>query len=283
MSTIDCHALVFAADTARYPFARNTPPPEPGELDACTEADKLGEALASGSISGAVLVQRSRLYDFDNTLICDLAMGDPRLRALVSVDGRRPASLAEARRLLALPGVAGLRMMEPEKSGTLDWLAGEHARGVWSIAADAGAIVDVHVFPWNRTPGLAQLASLLRDFPGVPVLLDNLGNGPVENGAPDFRLDAAAASVIDCPQLMLKFSEMTLGRIERAGLDLSATLAQLARRVGAERLLWGSDILPPKRSLAEAAERAVATTAALPAAEQRAILSGNAARLFGLA
>jgi predicted TIM-barrel fold metal-dependent hydrolase len=282
-AVIDCHALVYAADTARYPFAADAAPVEPADLDNCTEANALRDTLVTGAMAGAVLVQRNRFYGFDNTLICELAAGDPCLRALVSVDSRVRESLAEARRLLVLPGVAGMRLMEPEKGGNLDWLAGEHARALWTAAAAAGAVVDVHVFPWNRIEALALLGELMGAFPQVPVLLDNLGNGPIESGAPDCGLDAALDPVIDRPQLTLKFTEMTLGRIESADLEPAAAIGEVARRVGAERLAWGSDLLPPQRTLAEATARGVAATEALREEDRQAILSGTAMRLFGFA
>jgi predicted TIM-barrel fold metal-dependent hydrolase len=277
MAAIDCHALVYAADTARYPLAPDAPPSQPAELETCTEAAALGAALDAGALTGAVLVQRNRFHGFNNALICDLAAHDARLRAIVSVDSRTPDAAAHARRLLALPNVSGLRLMEPEKGAGLDWLDGAHARAVWAAAADSGALVDVHVFPWNRDAGLAVLTGLVRDFPGLRVLVDNLGNGPIEDGAPDFGLDH---TVIDLAQVTLKFSEMTLGRIERAGLAAADVLSAVVARVGAERLVWGSDLLPPQRSLAEAAARAAA---ALPVTQRDAVLTGNAARLFGFA
>lgn len=280
MSAVDCHALVYAADRARYPFAGDAPPLQPGELEACAEAGDLAAAIASRALSRAVLVQRNRFYGFDNALICDLAASDARFRALVSVDSRAPAGPDQARRLLALPGIAGVRLMEPEKGAALDWLDGEHARAVWSLAADAGALVDVHLFPWNRAEGLARLAGLLGDFTGTAVLLDNLGNGPIESGAPDWGLDAALDGVADSPRLTFKFSEMTLGRLDRAGLDPAGALAAIVGRLGADRVVWGSDVLPPGRSLADAAGRAAAATALLSATDRHAVLAGNAARLF---
>lgn len=283
MSAVDCHALIYAADAARYPFDPGAPSLQPDELVASTEATSLGDALSSGTIAEAVLIQRNRFYGFDNTLICDLAASDPRLRALVSLDSRTLESAAQARRLLALPGIAGLRLMEPEKGAPLDWLAGEHARALWSAAADADALVDVHVFPWNRIAALGLLGALMDAFPQVPVLLDNLGNGSIESGPPEWGLDAALGTVIERPQLTLKFSEMTLGRLERAGLDAAQAIGEVVQRAGAERVAWGSDLLPPQRSLAEAAGRAAAATGALAPEDQQSVLSGNARRLFGFA
>lgn len=278
MRPFDCHALVYAADSARYPFAPDAAPLQPGELDTSIEADALAAALDAGALAGAVLVQRNRFYGLNNRLICDLAARDSRLRALVSVDSRTSHGVADGRRLLALPGVVGVRLMEPQKGAALEWLAGEHARALWAVAADTGALVDVHVFPWNRDEGLALLAGLVRDFPGVRVLLDNLGNGAIEAGAPDYGLDAAVTRLSEHPQVRFKFSEMTLARIDRASLDPSTVLAGIVGHVGAERLLWGSDLLPPDHSVADAAERAAA---ALPPDHRDAVLAANARRLFG--
>ena len=283
MIVLDAHALVLSADRMRYPFAGDAPPPQPGELEACTEVAGLRQALADRAPAGAVLVQRNRFHGHDNSLICDLAAASPALRALCSVDARRADAGAMARHWLEARGAHGLRFMEPEKGSDLGWLAGDAARDAWRAAAERGAVVDVHVFPWNRVEALAALAGLLRDFPDMPVLLDNLGNAAIEAGAPDFGIDAALRGVIDHPRLTLKFSDMTVQRAGRAGLEPTDIVARFAALVGAERLAWGSDVLPAGVDLGMAVEHAIGATAGLDEASRWAVLHDNVAALFGFA
>lgn len=282
MKVMDCHALVVGEDLARYPYGEGVPPLKPGEMDGFTDVSALHEQIFRDDCAGGVLVQRGRNYGFDNALICDLAAENPKLRALCSVDMSRADCAEIARRTLARANVAGLRLMEPAKGCDLAWLSGENARNIWKIVADTGAIMDVHVFPWNRVDGLAALADLLQAFPQIPVLLDNLGGIGVENGAPDFGIDPLLEKIADYRQVTLKISEMTIGRLEKAGLESSAAVARIVSLVGAERLIWGSDILPSGMSLGDAGQRAVAATSGLKSQAQESVLYRNGQRLFGI-
>lgn len=279
---IDCHVLIASADQLSFPLAPGIGPLRPGELEGSLSPEQMRQSLQARAPVAAVLVQRGRFYGFDNRLVAQAATEGENLRAICAVDARLPDAAMAARHWLGQPNVSGIRMMEPEKGAHLDWLAGDHALGVWQAAADTGALVDVHVFPWNRAAALPELARLLRRFPQVRVVLDNLGNGPVETGAPDFGIDALMLrEFADAPQLSFKFSEMTLDRLDGAGLDHATAIARHAALLGAERLLWGSDIIPPGMGLADAAMRAQQATAGLGLASRRLILSGNAERLFG--
>jgi len=281
LAIIDCHALVVSTDTARYPIAEDGPPPAPQDWAGCTSAEALMEALGAGVVSGAVLVQRNRFYGFDNGLICDLAAASPALRAICSVDARRDEAATDARDWIARRGASGIRFMEPSRGSDPSWIDSAAARGVWRVAADEGAIVDVHAFPWNRAMVLPVVRAMARKFPGLPILLDNLGNPSLQDGAPDFGLDAALAALADCPALTLKFSAMTLARLARTGLDPAAAMARFARAFGPDRLIWGSDLLGEDETLRDAATRAMRATDALGSAAQDAMLHGNAVRLFG--
>ncbi|MBN8829140.1 MAG: amidohydrolase [Sphingomonadales bacterium] len=281
MDIIDCHSLVVSPDRTRYPFAAEAPPPSPGELENCLDVSGLWAALQARTLSGAVLVQRNRFYGYDNRLICDLVRCSPALRALCSVDGRRPDCAAFAETLIARDGAFGLRFMEPEKGADLAWLAGDHARAAWRVAADLGAIIDIHVFPWNRTEALTALLPLLDSFGQVPVLLDNLGNGPVGADVEDFGIDDLLRRIIAHPNVTHKVSDMTISRIEKAGLNPALWMERFAKLAGAERLVWGSDVLPAGRDLAQAAARALSATATLSTGDQRAVLRDTAARIFG--
>lgn len=280
---LDSHALVVSRDLDRYPPAPDAAPPAPGELEGAMDAGGLIAALDRGTLGGALLVLRNRFYGHDNALILDLAATDPRLRALCAVDGRAGDAEALGRDLLGRPGVAGLRFMEPEKGcDPMLWIGGDRVERLWRLAADRGALIDVHVFPWNRAAALPIVTALAARYPAVPVLVDNLGNGAIEAGAPDYGIDDGLRTLVAHDGVRLKFSDMSIARIERAGLAPADVIARHAALVGPERLFWGSDVLPPGRTLGEAAARAHAATASLDHAERALVLGGNAAALLGM-
>lgn len=274
---IDTHVLIASSDLAAFPVAEEV---DPRELTDSPKYPDVAALLDRGSLAGAVLVQRGRQYGFDNRLICAVAAADPRVRAICAVDGRNETCGDEAKRLLTLPGVAGLRLMEPAKGADLKWLCGPGATEAWRAAAECGAIMDVHVFPWNRATALPELARLAGEFPEVPVLIDNCGNIAVEEGAPRFGIDPLLERAAQRSQVSLKFSSMTLARLGKAGLHPGEAVAAFAVCFGAERLCWGSDVLAAGLTLEQAAEQARQAVSGLPAEKAEAILSGNAQALF---
>ena len=241
-----------------------------------------GSTPGISSLSGAVLVQRGRTYGYDNRLICDLAAHGTAIRAICSVDTRDPRAGSEAHRLLALPGVAGLRLMEPAKGVPLDWLDGPGARDIWREVNDHCAVIDVHVFPWNRAVALPRLAMLARDFPALTIIIDNLGNPTVDQGPPRFGIDDHLLHLVDCEQVHFKISAMVLDRIEAAGHDPALALASSVGLLGAERLCWGSDVLGPGLGLADAIDQALDATSLVSAQDAAMVLSGNARRIFAI-
>ncbi len=278
-SVIDSHLLIASRDLARFPLAAGV---DPAEIEGSPGRREINALLDGRELAGAVLVQRGRQYGYDNALICAAAAADPRLRAVCAVDGRSDDCGDVARDLLARPGVVGLRLMEPEKGASLDWLCGPGARDAWRAAADAGAVMDVHVFPWNRLAGLEELEKLLAEYSGLRVVLDNLGNPALEDGPPDFGVDDALVRVAGHRQVTLKVSAMSFARASKAELEPAALLEAMVARFGASRLCWGSDVLlggaTPESAIAEARQAA----AGLSDKDAAMVLSSTARALFDL-
>jgi len=277
IAPLDTHALIASRDFAAFPLA---PGVDPKELADAPLSENVADLLDGAELSGAVLVQRGRHYGFDNRLICAVAASDPRVRAIGAVDGRDAACGAEARKMLGLPGVVGLRLMEPEKGANLAWLSGPGALDAWRAVADHGAVMDVHAFPWNRAAVLAALQALLKDFSDLQLVLDNCSNIALEDGPPDYGIDHALARIAECDRVTLKVSAMSFTRLRKAGLDVSEALAALVARFGAEKLCWGSDVLATGATLEPAVQEARNAVATLPRAQAEAVLAGNAQRIF---
>lgn len=275
VQVIDGHLLVATRDCVNYPPLAGV---TEAELATATEALRLDNLLGQ-LMTGAVLVQRGRTYGHDNRLICDLAAADPRLRAICSLDTASEDAGAEAARLLALPGVAGLRLMEPGKGAPLDWLT---RREIWRAVAEVDAVMDVHVFGWNRDAALPLLATLLDEFPAVPVVIDNLGNPPLEQGPPSYGLDAPLLALFEREQVTAKISAMSFARADNAGHDPALLLATCVGQLGPDRLCWGSDVLAVGQTLPEAVQQMLEATLLIAPNDAAMLLAGNTRRIFGL-
>lgn len=277
ISPIDTHLLIASTNRAAFPPA---PGADLAELALQLQPKNISRMLDDGVMTGAVLIQRGKTYGFDNTLICATAAADHRLRAICAVDGRREDCGEIAGELLDQRGVVGLRMMEPEKGANLDWLSGPGALAAWGEVADRNALMDIHVFPWNRAAALCSLEALIGEFPDVRIILDNVGNVSVEEGAPSYGVDAPLTKIAEREGVSLKLSAMTFSRLRKAGHEPSEALAAFVSRFGAERLCWGSDVLAPKTNLTDAVEDARAASGCLSAKAAELFTSGTARRLF---
>jgi predicted TIM-barrel fold metal-dependent hydrolase len=278
----DAHALIRSDDPARYPFQPLGPPLEQREREQGVTDAQLLEALDVSRIERAVLVQRARLYAYDNRYICDAAHRHPtRLQYVCQVDPAAGDAAQQARDWITR-GAAGVRLMEPMKGADLTWLDGAGARAVWQIACDEGVPVSVHFFPWNRAAGLAVLARRLKEAPPRALVLDSLAGTAVDTGPPDYGMDDALRAVLGFPQTHLKLTGMTLARLATAKLSADALVARLTAEIGAARLLWGSDVLAPGQTHAGVVTQMTQATAQLSERDRGQLLHGTAAALYPL-
>jgi L-fuconolactonase len=126
--------------------------------------------------------------------------------------------------------------------------------------------------------GLPVLRAMLERFPAVPVVLDHAGNPPWEEGPPWYGL----GPLLDLAPLNLhvKLSTVNLQRLAAAGVPAERIIALLVERLGAARLLWGSDLPHTPGPLDGMLAAMRAAIAALPTADQDQILGGTALRLY---
>jgi L-fuconolactonase len=279
---LDAHALIRSDDPARYPFQPLGPPLEPREREQGVTDTQLLAALDASHIERAVLVQRARLYAYDNRYVGDAAHAHPtRLQFVCQVDAADRDCVQQARDWIAR-GAVGVRFMEPTKGSDLAWLDGAGARAVWQVTCDEGVPISVHFFPWNRAAGLAILARRLQEMSPRALVLDSLAGTAVESGPPDYGVDDALRAVLGFRETHLKLTAMTLARLATAKLPAEALVTRLAAEVGAARLLWGSDVLGPGQIYGSVVAQIVQATAALSDRERAQVLHGTAAALFPL-
>lgn len=278
---IDSHALVAALGNTHWPLAPDAPPPSPAEQAGERTTTALLDDMESSDVGRAVLVQRNRYYGYDNGYICDAFRAAPdRLRMVCAVDGLSPACATQAESWLSRDGTVGIRFMEPAKNAPLDWLGSAHARAAWAVAATRGAIVQVHLFPWARSAAIPVLLELIAQFPDLDVVIDNLSNIDLATGAPLFGMDDGFSALADCGRVHMRVTTLGLHRAQVAGVDLATAMTALAQRLGPERLLWGTDIIPAGMDYAGAVALALQSTSTLAEGDRARILHDNAARLF---
>ena len=278
---LDSHALAVASDRAAYPLSANSAPVSDAERMCERDCERLLMDLAALGGNELVLVQRNRYYGYDNRYISDAAAAHAiRVRAVCAVDSFAADCGLEARRWLSRPGVAGIRFMEPFKGAPFNWLEGAYARDAWRAAVELGALVQVHFFPWARTEGIKKVHALLAEFPVRAVIMDNLTNIDMSDDTNDYGMDEAFRSLLNHPAVHFRFTTLGLHKCTATRVDPAAAIRAIAGQCGAERLLWGSDILPPGLNYVDAVRLGREAVALLSTAAGADILCTTAQRLF---
>jgi predicted TIM-barrel fold metal-dependent hydrolase len=262
---VDTHTHVVADDAARYPLD-----PRPGAGSWFREAPYTVEALLgqmdAARVDRAVLVQAVSAYQHDNRYVVDSARAHPgRCASVACLDLALPDAAEQLRRLALEHGVRGLRWW------ALDGQPLGEPRAVWDELARLGLPVVVTLFD-DR---LEELLALVPSLPPVPIAIDHCAFADLSAGVPDV-LAALAAQ----PTVHWKVSTIVLDGLIEHG-DVRDGVAELSRRLGADRLLWGSDFSQTlDRPYADLAELARHAAEKLDADARAGFLGANALRLW---
>jgi len=217
----DTHAHVVAADTARYPFAR-----ERSYTPAAASVAQYFAMLDALRLTRGVLVQIS-VYGTDNRLmLATLAQAPERLRGVAVVT---PAVTdAQLDHMHAL-GVRGVRINTQLKGG----VGREHMHALARRIQRLG---------WHMQflMHASEIRSALRDLARLPVpcVLDHMGG--IDAHAQPALIDDVATLMRDHGWWVKLSGAYRLGHTT-AQRDVIADMVRRLIRVSPDRCLWGSD------------------------------------------
>jgi L-fuconolactonase len=278
----DSHAHLISGDLQRYPPTAHLAALPAADLQRPFAVEQLLADMDAQGVVRAVLVQRSSIYGYDNSYVCDAAQrSSGRLCAVAAIDACDPHASEHLTHWVSERGAAGIRLMEPHRGADLSWLASENALALWDVAQARGVAVCVHFFRWNRDAGMAALTRILERWPHLTVVIDHLSNAPVESGAPHFGVDEPLRALMSFPHVYSKFTTIPLGFLAREGIDAAPLIDHVVSSFGAQRLMWGSDVTQSKGSYAYMVELARRATSALTEGERMQVLYGTAAQVYG--
>jgi predicted TIM-barrel fold metal-dependent hydrolase len=236
----------------------------------CT-VDTFAEAVEAGPVDAAVLVQAAGPYGDDNRYLIDAVAAHPkRFVAGVIVDPcAHPDPAEQLRTLAGNPHVLGVRLFHIPRPSR-PWLAGPLGDALVDTAAELGLSISICCL----ADDLPEVARQLDRRSDLAMALDHCGFVDFSDPTPLWELATR-------PNLHVKFTP-TCAEIAGPAEDPRRLLELVVGRLGANRVLWGSD-WPQHRAYptyAEAVDHAVSWTAGLDAAEQAAVLGGNVMRLW---
>jgi L-fuconolactonase len=295
----DTHAHVLSADRETYPYG----PLRGGVVVPVTPVvfpvEQLVEQMAACGVDRACLVQRATLYGYDNSYALDAAAQYPaRFAPIVVLDALEPDSAASLARLAAARKLAGLRLVASTMSEhETDWLDGPSVLQFLATASALQLPVTVIIYRLNNAAGRAALARVARHFPDLTFLVDHVGlphpsnpemkfaaaNGldyTIPAGA-DFGVAEYLTDLAALPNMHFKVTDINFDRLEEGGLDSARFVRVLADALGADRLLWGSDVGQSPAPYAEKVARLRKSAALLNDDERAGFFGGNANRIYG--
>lgn len=289
----DTHIHLISENLARYPRVKGEVPaggapgggPPPGASvqqgkphPIPTRDHVLGWWDAAHVESGAP-VQKKGTYGYDNSYILDASDATPaRMAPVVVLDANDPATAGQVDRLARERGLAGVRLTGPRDDFT--WLSSPTALDTWGVAARHGLVIDLmYVVPGFHAPALDEIARLAGLYPQVRVVLDHLGWPPVA-GAPDFGIDATFARRVAARNILFKLTTINLDMLEEAHIPAPGFVAQAVTMLGADRVMWGSDMGNTAGTYEEMVARILSATATLPPGDRARVLHDTGKRTF---
>ena len=266
--------------------------------DVDTSAEGLVALMDAHEIGQVCAVQRAFIYGYDNSYILDAARAYPdRITPVLVVDATDASTPSLLRRLADGQRLGGIRLSAPRANPfSLDWLESPAAMETWQVAEELRLPVAVIFFRTHRERAISALARIAGRFPGVPVVIDHVGvpHGTIYDGeyvaapesefhpegAPNFDLDELVRGLADIRNMFFKVTSINFRRLTAAGIPTASFVRHLADVLGADRLMWGSDVgqtLGPYGPKADAARLAASE---LSPAERVAFLRDTGARLY---
>lgn len=280
---VDAHAHIFSH------VCRKVAPPR--FADGRFPVERLLEEMNSAGVDRALLVQNPTIGEINEEIITAVRDHPDRFAGVMQVDPRDPAAAKKVEAIVCGTRLGTLKLEMSEEWGwsgihpgirltepSMDALWGVVSRHSLKVIIDPGAIGN----PGYQVEEIDLLSSHYRN---VTFLLEHLGYlQPQDESNPaalERRLKLLKLAEKENVYLGFSATGALLGE-EYPCPKSSSLLKEAAALVGAEKILWGTDvpITLCRYQYAQMIDVVRKETPELSATERAAILGGNAARLF---
>jgi len=237
-------------------------------------AEQLLQWMLELDIDRIAAVQNQTLYGFDNTYLLDSAEIYPaQISPVVIIDATRKDSAMFLRNIVASRGVAAIRLEGVMASdGSFPWIASDLALEIWQVAAETGIVLDLLYLPDTHSrAALRAIVALAEKFPSVRMSLDHMG-WPRKEGAPAFGIDAEYAKVAQHKNIYFKFTSVNIDDLAGENVPVDQFLLRAAQILGADHLMWGSDLGADNEPYAQLVARGRAAATLLSPDDQQKVM-----------
>lgn len=271
MLIVDTHTHVIIKTNPRYPYVETLPWVKTHAIDF----EQLLQRQDEAGVQKAVLVQALHGHAYDNRYTLDCAARFPgRFVPMGMLDPIQPDAVQKLDDWHS-KGMRGCRI-NPQ-----GWLPNDpRTVPVWQRVQELGIPMDIQ--GGGKMPPLAELAEMIRRFPGVKVCIDHAAHVPIDDGPP-FRKAAAVLEFADLPNAYIKFSTNLIAECREAGVSVKDVLALFVDRFGPERLMWSSNYPryhEPEWTYKSMVEAGLAAVSAFSRREQELLMGQSAVKLW---
>lgn len=274
---VDTHPHIVSHDTDRYPISPLGGTRSDWSAERAVDAEEMIAAMAEAGVDKMAMVHSSTTYGFNVEYVADMVAKYPdKFTGVFSIDVTAPDG-PEKMRYWFERGCTGQRIFTRGSTMKDAWLRLDDAKlfPCYEIAEELGIAVALN----PRVPDFDQLIAVLKQFPKVNFILENLGKSDFTDGAP-FNNATPLWSLADYPNLYLKIKTENNLQSHKGKSTPETMFAKIVAVYGANRMIWGSNYPASEGTLKELTDIARRTYASLSQDDQDWILGKTALKLY---
>lgn len=274
---VDIHPHVISSDETKYPKAPLGGVQSKWSQERPVDWDQLSAAMSEAGVTKAAVVQSSTTYGHDNSYLADCVdRAGGKITGVCSVGFMDDDAIGQMEYWIGERGMSGVRLFTTGSTmGQSAWLDDAKTKPAWAYAAEHRIPVCVQL----TAPALPQLENVLKEFPGLLVILDHVAMTPFTEGPPY----AAADPVYDLARfegVNLKMTSRVLLSGKQSSGGSKGAVKELISHFGSDRIAWGSNYPANEGTLASLVSVLEEATAGLGDTDTDNVYSGTALRLY---
>jgi L-fuconolactonase len=274
---VDIHPHVISNDDVKYPKAPLGGVQSKWSQERPVDWEQLSAAMDEAGVTRAAVVQSSTTYGHDNSYLADCVdRAGGKITGVCSVGFMDDDAIGQMEHWIGERGMSGVRLFTTGSTmGQSAWLDDAKTKPAWAYAAEHGIPVCVQL----SVPALPQLENVLKEFPGLIVILDHVAMTSFTDGPPYSAADPVCGLArFDGVNLKVTSRVLLMGRQSSGGP--SGVLRELIGHFGSDRIAWGSNYPANEGTLRSLVGLLEEATAGLSAADSDNVYSGTALRLY---
>jgi predicted TIM-barrel fold metal-dependent hydrolase len=274
---VDIHPHVISEDDSKYPKAPLGGVQSAWSRERPADWDQLSAAMDEAGVAKAAVVQSSTTYGHDNSYLADCVdRSGGKITGVCSVGFMDDDAIGQMEYWIGDRGMSGIRLFTTGSTmGQTAWLDDAKTAPAWAYAAEHRIPVCVQL----TAPALPQLENVLKEFPGLIVILDHVAMTSFTDGPPYTAADPVYG-LARFEGVHLKVTSRVLLSGKQSSGGPAGVVKELISHFGSDRMAWGSNYPANEGTLSGLVSLLDEATAGLGGADADNIRSGTALKLY---